>query len=452
MDALEKLFQLIQNTDDLNVAFDKHQQYSHARFKQDLASAIANIQPLPHQRYLLFVDHSYHFAVNMLALLLLQKDLVLTANPKTDWLQQIDQHFDAAIGDIFLADVLQGDHFLNPDSHSIRENAQQTSTIVLPNELTSHLTFFTSGSTSQPKAIRKSIQQLLTEVTSIDRLFGSQVSSCTFLSTVSHHHIYGLIFRLLWPLLYRYPFYAEIVLYQEQLRSLCHSLDQVCLISSPAFLSRQDRALDSIRLQQCFSSGSLLSLAAAKASHAELGTFPLEVFGSTETGGIGYRTQESGNEQWTFFPGISIQHDDQGRAILSSPYLHGTYPLDDDIELLPEEQFRLKGRRDRVVKIEEKRVSLDAIETSLEESSLVDFAKVVVLQHHRTYLGAVIVLSKTGQQLLSERHKHDLNQRLRAELAERYEAVAIPRKWRYLEQLPYNSQGKLTLDQLKALF
>lgn len=448
MEALDKLYQLIQTNDDHCVAYDKQQQYSHSRFRQDLARAINNIQQYPHQRYLLFTDHSYTFAVNLIALFLLQKDVVLTANPKSDWLSQISHHFDAVIGDATLEPLLAGDHFQTSEL----EQADLDLAVTVPTQLDNSLTFFTSGSTSQPKAISKTIQQLLTEVSCIHSIFGSSVSSCTFLSTVSHHHIYGLIFRLLWPLLYRFPFYAEIVLYQEQLRSLYRPLSEVCLISSPAFLSRQDHELETIELTQCFSSGSLLSEAAAQASHEQLGIFPVEVFGSTETGGIGYRTQSESQACWTFFPGMSMQQNAEGITILSSPYLSAPYQLDDDIELLPTGQFRILGRLDRVVKIEEKRVSLDAIETTLLESSLVNAAKVVVLQHHRTYLGAVIVLSETGSQFLNSHGKHYINQSLRSELAERYEAVAIPRKWRYLEQLPYNSQGKLTLDQLMGLF
>ncbi|WP_018623687.1 AMP-binding protein [Kangiella aquimarina] len=448
MEALDKLNQLIQTNDDHCVAYDKQQQYPATRFREDLARAVHNIQQHPHQRYLLFIDHSYNFAVNLIALFLLQKDVVLTANSKADWLSQISDQFDAVIGDATLEPLLAGAHFLTSEL----EPADIELAVTIPLQLDNNLTFFTSGSTSQPKAISKSIQQLLTEVSCINSIFGSSVSNCTFLSTVSHHHIYGLIFRLLWPLLYRYPFYAEIVLYQEQLRSLSQPLSQICLISSPAFLSRQDHELDAIELKQCFSSGSLLSEAAAQASYEQLGIFPVEVFGSTETGGIGYRTQSKNQACWTLFPSMSMQQDAEGITTLSSPYLSTPYRLDDDIQLLPGGQFRILGRLDRVVKIEEKRVSLDAIETTLIESSLVNAAKVVVLQHHRTYLGAVIVLSETGCQLLNSRGKHHINQCLRSELAERYEAVAIPRKWRYLEQLPYNSQGKLTLDQLMGLF
>lgn len=445
-DSVNKFQHLLTHNHHYNVAYDKFHSYSHSQFLNDVTQCVVNISELPHQSYLLFAEHSYDFAVNFIALLILQKDIVLTANNKPEWLSHIKPNFDAAIGEVSLDSALPSKHFsslIAPDSFD---------SLTLPSTLKSTVVFFTSGSTSEPKSISKSINQILTEVSVIESVFGSSVTQCQFLSTVSHHHIYGLIFRLLWPLLYRYTFYAEIVLYQEQLKSLCQNKDYVCLISSPAFLSRQDLNLGTVSLKQCFSSGSLLSHAAAQTTYHQLGIFPTEVFGSTETGGIGYRNQIDSNDVWTLFPNITIHKQTDQPAILSTPYLTQTIPLDDDLELISDYQFKLLGRTDRVVKIEEKRVSLDAIEHTLETSPFIEQAKVVVLQHHRTYLGAAIVLSEQGRELLNQQSKKYLNQLFKSQLAETYESVAIPRKWRYLECLPYNTQGKLTLEQLMGLF
>ncbi|HEY9030682.1 MAG TPA: AMP-binding protein [Kangiella sp.] len=443
---MNKIQQLLLQNHSYNVAYDKNQVYTHAQFLNDVSQCVANISELPHQSYLLFTDHSYNFAVNFIALLILQKDIVLTANNKPEWLAHIQSNFDATIGEVSLDSALPSKHFSSHITDHSLDN------LVVPNTLNSTVVFFTSGSTSEPKSISKSINQILTEVSVIQSVFGSSVTQCKFLSTVSHHHIYGLIFRLLWPLLYRYTFYAEIVLYQEQLKSLCHTKNNICLISSPAFLSRQDLNLGTVSLKQCFSSGSLLSHTAAQTTHHQLGIFPAEVFGSTETGGIGYRNQKNSNDVWTLFPDITIKKQANQPAILSTPYLNQTILLDDDLELISDHQFKLLGRMDRVVKIEEKRVSLDAIEHTLESSPYIEQAKVVVLQHHRTFLGAVIVLSKQGRELINQHDKKYLNQLFKSQLAETYEAVAIPRKWRYLECLPYNTQGKLTLEQLMGLF
>jgi 3-hydroxymyristoyl/3-hydroxydecanoyl-(acyl carrier protein) dehydratase len=53
--------------------------------------------------------------------------------------------------------------------------------------------------------------------------------------------------------------------------------------------------------------------------------------------------------------------------------------------------------------------------------------------------------------LLDGEGKAALNGRLRALLADAVEPVALPRRWRYLEALPVNAQGKTTAAQLLAL-
>ena len=53
--------------------------------------------------------------------------------------------------------------------------------------------------------------------------------------------------------------------------------------------------------------------------------------------------------------------------------------------------FRLLGRADRIVKIEERRVSLDALERALREDTEVDDVRVLVLPGQREQLAAVVV-------------------------------------------------------------
>lgn len=444
------------------LAFKRDHSFSRTQFQHHVAQSVSNLRQQPHQRYLLHIEDSYEFAVNFFALLLLGKDIVLSANNKPHWLKSIASSFDAAISDRQIIDshIAENQIVENQISESKYEqfapkhyhNAINQEPLQLPNHFTSKITFFTSGSSSEPKAITKLLEQLLLEVDALERLFAHSVEQCTFIASVSHHHIYGLIFRLLWPLIYQRVFAAEMILYPEQLLDINKTQSKLCLISSPAFLSRQDQKLEKVSLGQCFSSGSLLSGTAAQSSYHQLGCFPIEVFGSTETGGIGYRSQDNHNDLWTLFPNIRLSFNSDDQAALHSPYINHTQSLDDHLEMVSEQQFRLLGRMDRVVKIEEKRVSLDAIEGALKRSDFIAEAKVVLLQQHRTFLGAVVQLSDTGQEFLAANAKNQLNQVLRRQLATQFENVAIPRKWRYLEQLPYNAQGKLPLTTLTAFF
>ena len=448
MAVIPSINQLLSSADDYKVAVDGNLSYNTAQFQCDVARCIQSlkygVEYRDEKSYLLFAQNSYHFAVNFIALLLLQKDIVLSANHKPDWLRSIDHAFDGIISDSDFTDTIPATHFST-------QRAGQIPALPTPSNLASSITFFTSGSSDKPKAISKSFEQLFKEIEVLESTFCNQVDQCQFIASVSHHHIYGLIFRLLWPLLSQRTFNTDIILYPEQLVDLVNNDSRYCLISSPAFLSRQDQSLPTLSLNACFSSGSLLSESASLASSQQLGLFPIEVFGSTETGGIGYRSQAEGNSTWTFFPGINIDVKQQ-QALLRSPYLNQPYQLDDKIELVEGNQFLLLGRQDRVVKIEEKRVSLDALERSLEKTEWVNKAKVLVLQQQRMFVAAVIELTPKGLNFLQHHRKHELNNHLRSQLQDQFEAVAIPRKWRYLEQLPYNSQGKIPLDSLKELF
>ena len=53
--------------------------------------------------------------------------------------------------------------------------------------------------------------------------------------------------------------------------------------------------------------------------------------------------------------------------------------------------------------------------------------------------------------MLDQQGKQALNTRLRAVLAGVVDAVALPRRWRYLDQMPVNAQGKVTVAALLSL-
>ncbi|RDX36981.1 hypothetical protein DZA50_02915 [Kangiella sp. HD9-110m-PIT-SAG07] len=453
--AFQTLELLLQHNQQRLVAFDDRNQFYQVDFQQHVAQAIKNLNTDPYQKYLLYADNSYHFAVNFIALVLLQKDIILTANNKPDWLAAIQDSYQAIISDgsIEQLSAENSDQILaHLEVTHYQNTSEPQSQLSFPEQYRSNIQFYTSGSSSEPKAINKNIKQLLLEADNLEQLFGQTLQQSKFFATVSHHHIYGLIFRLLWPLLYKHPFSHQILLYPEELIAASQRHDNICLVSSPAFLSRHDNNLASVTLTQCFSSGSLLTAQAARLSYKQLKLFPVEVFGSTETGGIGYRTQANNNTAWAKFPGVVLTTNEVGRTTLDSPYIPHTEILDDQIRQVDDHQFELLGRIDRVVKIEEKRVSLDALEKAIQQSELVAEVKVVVLQHKRTFIGAVIALSALGQDFLEQHTKLALNTKLKNQLSQQFESVAIPRKWRYFEHLPYNLQGKLPIDTLMSLF
>lgn len=319
------------------------------------------------------------------------------------------------------------------------------------------LVVYTSGSTGAPVPIRKQLVQLTSEVELLHAQFGTLVGEVAVHSTVSHQHIYGLLFRVLWPLAAGRPMQALRHEFPETLAPAL-AAGPCVLLASPAHLKRLPAHLDwrgaASNLRAVFSSGGLLEPDAAVHAGGLLGQAPIEVYGSSETGGIAWRQRNPGvGEEWTTLPGVEWGRDADGLLTVNSLPAGGSQRLADRVEDAGGGRFLLRGRADRIVKIEEKRVSLDAIEAALCASPLVREARVLACTEPgaRQALAAFVVPAEPGQAVLEEGGRNALSARLRTLLAAGTEAVALPRRWRYLERMPVNAQGKTTQAQLMAL-
>ena len=62
------------------------------------------------------------------------------------------------------------------------------------------LSLCTSGSSGEPKRIDKSLRQMANEVQALEQLWGADLGEACIIASVAAQHIYGLLFRVLWPL------------------------------------------------------------------------------------------------------------------------------------------------------------------------------------------------------------------------------------------------------------
>jgi acyl-coenzyme A synthetase/AMP-(fatty) acid ligase len=334
------------------------------------------------------------------------------------------------------------------------------------------LVVYTSGTTGAPQAIPKKLSQLLTEAATLEALFGPLLGSAEVVATVSHQHIYGLLFKVLWPLMAGRAIHALSQNFPEQLAQTL-ALRPCVLIASPAHLKRLPDHLAwndaAVCLRAVFSSGGPLPLEVADITAQLLGQTPIEVYGSSETGGVAWRQRTAGaDDAWRAMPQVAwrVADDDADAAVtddavghlleVRSPHLpdDGWLRLADRVQPQADGRFLLHGRSDRIVKIEEKRISLDAIEVLLLASALVSAARILVCDAEpgeRQRLAAFVVLSATGRRVLADSGKLVLNRQLRDVLAAAVEPVALPRRWRYLDRMPHDAQGKTTRALLQAL-
>ena len=320
---------------------------------------------------------------------------------------------------------------------------------------------FTSGTTGNRKSIPKTFRQISNELIVLEKLWGEKVDDKISVGTVSHQHIYGLLFRVLWPLCRGTPFTSQASFYWEEL--LSRSNEKLCfIISSPTHLNHlpslqgylsKNKQKDTIVL---FSSGGPLNRKVSIDILKSFGSSPIEVYGSTETGGIAHRQQTSEKDQlWNFFP--NVLHRSVGGVLqIQSPFLlnEKQWQVTGDLVIIKENgQFRLLGRSDRMVKIGEKRISLDRIESLLLQHRFINQAAIVSFpQDGRLVLGAVIEVNNDACEELKTNGKESLLDDIKFHLKSEFELGALPRKWRFLRQLPIDAQGKRNHSKLTEIF
>jgi 3-hydroxymyristoyl/3-hydroxydecanoyl-(acyl carrier protein) dehydratase len=429
--------------DDCPVCHDGQRLVLWREFSARVAVQAGLLMARPEKRWLLASDDPQAFVINFLALLHAGKAVVIPPNTQPGTLTALAGVFDACLSD-----------------------APSASGSPLPAPLAAidpglaEIDLYTSGSSGEPKRVHKTLLQLEAEVAILESLWGSILGGAPIMATAPHQHIYGLLFRVLWPLSTGRVFDNVTCAHPDMLQQRLATFGRAALVSSPAQLSRLPELLTlaslGSQLNVIFSSGGPLLAATAQTFSQQLGAAPIEIFGSTETGGVAWRRQDARADAdvWTSFPGIEVTASATGALTLRSPFIASDDPwvMDDGIALLSPGRFRLLGRLDRIVKIEEKRLSLPDMEARLSIHPWIAACALVSLTGRRQSIGAVIVLSAEGRGQVEREGRRALTQALRKHLAGYFEAVLLPRHWRLSEHLPTDARGKLAHAALESLF
>ena len=443
-----------QRDGELVVAFGPDGEVTLAELRRgslQLARAMARLAgpDRPGMRWALCFDDSLLFTQALLACALGGYQAILPGHQRLAGLQALQAQFDGLLTDGEPPGAALAVPQLRLPLLVADDELEADGAALLPERL--DLTLFSSGSTGEPKAIPKAWPQLEAELRVQMALWGERLADTRVLASVSHQHIYGLLFRILLPLALGRPFDRRSIDYPEQ---LALQTAPWALIASPAFLSRLDPAIPAAGCRLIVSSGGPLQPGDAHQAKLLLGQLPVEIFGSSETGGIGWRQRHQVQTPWTTLPGVEVRVGPDQCLLLRSPFLPTAEWLDcADRILMTGAGFELLGRQDRVIKLEEKRISLDEVEARLQALVEVESAAVLpLLQGQRQILGAVLVLSEAGAARWAELGPGRFLLALRQQLRPWLEPVALPRSVRRVEQMPVNAQGKRPWPQLKELF
>jgi len=404
-------------------------------------------------KWLLHSEDCWYFLLAFTALLQCKKEVMLTAN----------------ISPAYLAEIKGDSPFLTDQVFSNYENTFHIPTLInekkenptprdIPpiNTEEAYVVFWTSGTTGKPKPIKQRLKEFEIDNQNILSKWGELFYPRKVCSTVSQHHIYGFLFSILLPFTSGIPFRSEMIHVSEELEKFSDT--EYFIITVPAFLKRAVEVETplSLRLKSpcILASGGFLFPDVAQKTFEVFGVWPLEMYGSTETSGVAWRQQSAG-PPWTPFGNAELRVNEDGCLVVKSDYIKepsGIFETSDLVKMLPDGRFILMGRLDSVVKIEGKRISLPEVENRIMESGLVSEVCVIALEDVRQYLAAALVFNPQGKEKFAGLEKNEINKFWREYLLKYFENTVTPKKWRYLESLPVDAQGKKKKEDIEMLF
>jgi len=433
-------------SDEIPVAACGGVMITHCRLCRDVRANGTRIRQMGCRRGLLLTQDAYWGAVGLFALMSADVEVLLPPNIRPDIATTLTGQFDLIVTDRPLPGT--AGLVLAAADNGHREPAAA----LRPG---SSLIFLTSGTSGAPKQVAKTLAQLSAETEAIEALLGPVVPrEAKVLATVPHQHAYGLAFRLLWPLATGRLIVSKAL---EHWESVLSALDEPgsALVTSPAHLSRMG-GLAPVSCERrpsvVLSAGASLAEADARVAHTLLGLPITEIFGSTETGAIAWRRRDRAEPAWRPLPGVTIGARHDGLATVHAPHVPDAGYISSDRVSINADGIRFMGRADAIAKIEGVRVDPAEVAEQLRAIAWVADAAVAVLGEPPTELGAALVLTAEGKDLLARTGPFRLGRLARRALAGSREPAALPRRFRFMDVLPARALGKTASADIVALF
>ena len=308
---------------------------------------------------------------------------------------------------------------------------------------------YTGGSTAEPKIWNKTIRNLMGEALFLRHKFEVN-SEDRIVATVPSYHIYGLLYSILVPFIASAHVCQDMPYYPKEISQTVCARNATILISVPPHyraLSGHLSKNDTLRL--AFSSAGMLAAEDGQAFTRKNGVEVVEIYGSTETGGVATRIRAKGESAFTPFECVAVKVEAEQLWVKSdflSPGLEcldsGFFKLNDRVQVSYDGQFVLLGRTDGVLKVGGRRVDSETIRQALfDQAGVTDVAILSLpLLNGRENQIVAVVEGKVDMAILSKR------------IASTLETYARPRSVKIVEKMPYTDAGKYDRNTLMALF
>ncbi len=301
------------------------------------------------------------------------------------------------------------------------------------------LMLFTGGSTGKPKVWSKTPRNMLTEARYLIDTFGISPDDI-FLSSVPPQHIYGLLFSVLIPFFSSARVLGGVYTFPGEILRTAAEHGASILVSVPIhyrILKSDD--LQQHNLRMAFSSAGVLDKGDAAYFHKKTGIDIIEIYGSTETGGVATRRRARDGDSWRPLDTVAwkiLRERLHVKSDFISPMLprdaEGFFATADCAEADGSRSFILRGRADDIVKIGGKRVDLASVQAKIKRIPGVRDAVVVSIPTRKGRQNELAALVATDIDVLQ----------VRRHIAAVSELYAVPRRIIVTKEIPVTSTGK----------
>ena len=273
------------------------------------------------------------------------------------------------------------------DELNIKEFNDQTNNNNIFEKQDFSFVYFTSGTTGSPVGALKTKENIENEIKVLTSLF-AKYNLKRVIVTVPFIHFYGSLMGLIFPYLNN----VDIILKEHFLPNDLIDLidDNSLIVTTPLYI----KSLNRITQTKDLSSSVFLSSTAplfkdtAIEFNKKFNCDIVQLFGSTETGGIAYKNND--DELWTSLDSVQTSTNKDNELIIQSPfvssvlyenefkYTHNKIQTFDYVELNNNNKFKLIGRSSQILKVAGKRYSTIQIENILENTQGITKALVTI--------------------------------------------------------------------------
>ena len=304
------------------------------------------------------------------------------------------------------------------------------------------IVMFTSGSTGRPEPrTRKLAFFLQGAVANAACMLEGFESGAGVVSTAPPYHMFGFELSIAAPLVSGVTVFSGRPFYPSDIAAALEAVPEPrILVSTPVHLRVLNQSGISMPpVARVFSATAHLAASLARDIEAKLGADLREIFGTTETGSIGWRNTAR-EEGFHLMHGMALSRRGD-TSLIAAPHISPPFELPDRLEETGAGAFRIAGRSNDIVNIAGKRMSLagmNAILTGLD--GIVDGA---FLAPGDDAEGPVNRMSAFV--VAPDLSADDIRGKLRGAL----DGAFVPRRILHVDALPRNEAGKLPLDEFR---